>query len=106
MSGTVEFGGGLAVRQVALPVRRYYVFVMVETKALESLIDRAASWPEEAQADLLRFMIDTEAKHFGVYRLSDEERTAIRRGLEDAAQGRFATDEQIAELFARFRRTA
>jgi predicted transcriptional regulator len=79
---------------------------MAETKALESLIDRAASWPEEAQADLLRFMIDTEAKHFGVYRLSDEERTAIRRGLEDAEQGRFATDEQIAELFARFRRTA
>lgn len=79
---------------------------MTQTKALEALMDRAASWPEEAQAELVRFMIDTEAKHFGVYRLTDEERAAIRKGLDDARQGRFASDEEIAELFNRYRRTA
>ena len=79
---------------------------MSETKTLEALMERAASWPDEAQADLVRFMIDTEAKHFGVYRLSDEERAAIRKGLDDARQGRFASDEQVAELFNRYRRTA
>ena len=79
---------------------------MAETKTLEALMERAASWPEEAQAELVRFMIDTEAKHFGVYRLTEEERAAIRKGLDDARQGRFASDEQIAELFNRYRRTA
>lgn len=69
-------------------------------------MERAASWPEEAQVELVRFMIDTEARHFGVYRLSDEERAAIRQGLDDAYAGRFATDEQVADLFVRFRRTA
>jgi len=75
-------------------------------KPLDALMDRAASWPEEAQADLLRFMIDTEAKHFGVYRLSEEERTAIAQGLEDIRQKRFATEEEVAAVFARYRRTA
>ena len=79
---------------------------MGEMKTLEALLERAASWPEEAQAELVRFMIDTEAKHFGVYRLTDEERAAIRKGLDDARAGRFASDEEVAEVFARFRRSA
>ena len=79
---------------------------MNETKTLEGLMERAASWPDEAQAELVRFMIDTEAKHFGVYRLTDEERAAIRKGLDDAKHGRFASDEEVAELFGRYRRTA
>jgi predicted transcriptional regulator len=79
---------------------------MSETKTLDALMERAASWPDEARAELVQFMIDTEAKHFGVYRLSDDERAAIRRGLDDVRHGRFASDEEIAKLFDRFRRTA
>lgn len=79
---------------------------MSETKTLEALMERAASWPDEAQAELVRFMIDTEAKHFGVYRLTDEERAAIARGLEDVRQGRLASDDEVAALFDRYRRTA
>jgi len=69
---------------------------MAATKTLDALMERAASWPEEAQAELVRFMIDTEAKHFGVYRLSDSERAAIQKGLDDIAAGRFASDEEVA----------
>jgi len=76
---------------------------MNDSKPLGTLLERAESWPDEAQAELVRFMIDMEAKHFGVYRLSDEEREAVRKGLEDARQGRFATDEEVAALFARYR---
>ena len=79
---------------------------MAQTKPLDALMERAASWPEEAQAELVRFMIDTEAKHFGVYRLSDEEREAVRRGLDDAKAGRFASDAVVVALFARFRKSA
>jgi hypothetical protein len=79
---------------------------MSDTKTLEALMERAASWPDEAQAELVQFMIDTEAKHFGVYRLNDDERAAIARGLEDIQQGRLARDEDVAALFDRYRRTA
>jgi predicted transcriptional regulator len=76
---------------------------MAEAKSLEALMQRAASWPAEAQADLLRFMIDTEARHFGVYRLNDTEREAVRQGLDDIRNGRFASDDEVAAVFNRYR---
>ncbi len=76
---------------------------MSETKTLDALMERAASWPDEAQAELVRFMIDTEAKHFGVYRLSDEDRERIERSLAAADRGEFASDEEVAALFRRYR---
>ena len=79
---------------------------MTDTKSLDALMERAASWPEEAQAELVRSMLDIEIKYFGVHRLSDEERVAIREGLDAAKRGDFASDEQIAEVFDRFRRPA
>jgi hypothetical protein len=85
----------------------WYVADMTQTRtSLDALLKRAESWPEEAQAELVRFMIDTEAKHFGVYRLTDEEREAVRKGLDDADAGRFASDEEVAALFARYRKSA
>jgi predicted transcriptional regulator len=77
---------------------------MSETKTLETLMERAASWPDEAQAELVRFMIDTEAKHFGVYRLDDEDRARIERSLASAKRGEFASDEEVAALFSRYRK--
>ena len=76
---------------------------MSQTKTLEALMERAASWPDEAQAELVRFMIDTEAKHFGVFHLDDEDRQRIERSLASARRGEFATDEEIAALFGRYR---
>jgi predicted transcriptional regulator len=76
---------------------------MTASKSFKTLSDRIASWPEEAQADLVRFIIETEAKHFGVYRLSDEEREAVRKGIEAAERGEFASDEETAALFRRYR---
>jgi rhodanese-related sulfurtransferase len=34
-----------------------------------------------------------------VYKLSDEERAAVRRGLEDARLGNFASDEEVKALY-------
>ena len=76
---------------------------MNEPKTLEVLMERAASWPEEAQAELVRFMIDTEARHFGAFDLDDEDRKRIERSLASAGRGEFATEEQVAALFSRYR---
>ena len=40
----------------------------------------------------------------GVYELSDEERTAVRAGMEDARRGDFATEEEMDEFCQLHRR--
>jgi predicted transcriptional regulator len=80
---------------------------MTATKSLEALLERAASLPEEAQEELVDAVaqaIDTiEAKHAGVYRLSDDERRGIDRGIEAMRAGRFASEEEIAAIFRKAR---
>jgi predicted transcriptional regulator len=39
-----------------------------------------------------------------VYEPTPEELEGIDRGLRDAAEGRFATDEEVEAAFAKFRR--
>jgi len=72
-------------------------------KIVESLLERVAGWPEEAQAELIQSMVEIETKHFGVYRLSDEERAAVRESLEQAKRREFVPDEVVAEFFNRHR---
>jgi hypothetical protein len=72
-------------------------------KVLETLLERIDAWPEEAQEELIRSVIEIEAKHVGLHHLSDEERAAVRRGLEEMRQGKFATDEEVAAVFNRYR---
>jgi hypothetical protein len=72
-------------------------------KKLESLLELASTWPEEAQGELMQVITDIETRHFGVYRLSDEERAGVRQGLEDMRAGKFATDEEVAAVFNRYR---
>ena len=70
---------------------------------MSTLIERVAALPEEAQDELLDHIAIIEAKHSGVYELSDDERTAVRRGLEEMRQGKFASDEEVEAVFSRYR---
>jgi predicted transcriptional regulator len=69
---------------------------------IEILLERVASWPEDAQDEFVKSLAEIERKHAGVYRLSDEERAAVRRGLSDMRAGRLASDEAVAALFSRY----
>jgi predicted transcriptional regulator len=72
-------------------------------KMVESILDRVAAWPEEAQAELIQSIVEIETKHFGVYRLNDDERAAVREGLAQADRREFVPDEVMAEFFNRRR---
>lgn len=72
-------------------------------KVLENLLERAASWPDEAQAELVEAMLSIEAKHGGVYRLNDDERSAVRRGLREFQEGNLASDAEVAAVLDRYR---
>jgi predicted transcriptional regulator len=72
-------------------------------QGLEILLERVSTWPEEAQDEFVKSVTDIESKHLGVYRLSDEERDAVRRGLADMREGRLASDADVAAVFNRYR---
>ncbi len=44
---------------------------------------------------------EIESRRSGVYRLSDEERTAVRAGMEAARRGDFASKEEMDQFFRR-----
>lgn len=72
-------------------------------KAAETILDRIADWPKEAQEELMQSIIDIEAKHMGVYRLSDDERAAVREGLAQAERGEFVADDVVESYFNKYR---
>jgi hypothetical protein len=67
-----------------------------ETK---TLLERVQSWPEEDQEELAEVAREIESRRSGVYQLSDEERIAVRAGMDAARRGDFASDEEIDELY-------
>jgi predicted transcriptional regulator len=80
---------------------------MSRTKTLDAVIERAAALPEPAQQELAEIMAEAidemEAQPGGVYRLNDDERRGIERGLAAAREGQFATDEEVAAVFSKAR---
>jgi len=72
-------------------------------KVLENLMERAAGWPEEAQAELVESMIETETKCGGVYHLNEDERAAVRRGLRQFREGNLASEDEVLAVFNRYR---
>jgi predicted transcriptional regulator len=72
-------------------------------QGLEILLERVSTWPEEAQEEFVRSVANIENKHLGPYRLSEEERNAVRQGLAEVREGRLASDEAVAAVFNRYR---
>lgn len=70
-------------------------------KRLENLLDRVSAWPEDDQEELLEHAVEIESRQSGVYRLSEEERAAVKKGLEAADRGEFASDEEMDAFFKR-----
>jgi predicted transcriptional regulator len=71
---------------------------------LAETLARATSWPPEAQAELAAYAAEIEAAlAAGEYQPTDTELAGIDCGLADARAGRFATDEELAAVFARHR---
>ena len=72
--------------------------------SLTDAFTRATTWPAEAQAELAAYAEEIEARlTASTYRPTEAELAGIDRGLADARAGHFATDEQVAAVFARHR---
>jgi hypothetical protein len=76
----------------------------MSTQELKNLLERAETWPEQAQAELVQVARDIEAEiGQGVYRLSDDERKGIEGGLSAMREGKFASDEQVSAILSKAR---
>jgi predicted transcriptional regulator len=75
------------------------------TAPTKKLLEEVETWPLEDQEELAEYAREIRGRRTGVYKLSDEERSGIERGLVDMRAGRFATDEQIAAIFQKARST-
>jgi predicted transcriptional regulator len=64
-----------------------------------ALLERVQTWPEEDQEELADVAREIESRRSGVYRLSDEERTAVRAGMDAARRGDFVPDEEMDEFY-------
>ena len=67
------------------------------TKTLKDLLEHAETWPREDQDELAEHAREIQARRTGIYTMSDDERAAVSKGLAEADQGKFVSDEVVTE---------
>ena len=73
------------------------------TKELKELMERASKWPEEMQEAAAETLRMIEENHSKPYRLTAEDRAALRRSAEDVRKGRFASGKEVKVFLRRAR---
>ncbi|WP_461340457.1 hypothetical protein [Bradyrhizobium sp.] len=68
------------------------------------MLERVQTWPEEDQEELADVAREIESRRSGVYLLSDEERAAVRAGMDAARRGDFVPDDEMDEFYRLHRR--
>lgn len=71
---------------------------------LKKMLPAIENWPEEDQQALADAAREIAAARAGFYTLSPDEERAVTEGLAQADRGDFATEEEIAALWRRFKR--
>ncbi|KYG23647.1 hypothetical protein SE92_28235 [Bradyrhizobium sp. AT1] len=72
---------------------------------LRHLLERAQTWPEEAQNELVAIASEIENELLGgEYLATQEELRSIDTALASIDRGEVATDAEVAEAFAKFQR--
>ena len=75
---------------------------MTKEDLADAVLSRILDWPDAALNELFEAIAKIEAGHGLYYQLSPEESQGVERGLADAEAGRFATEEEVAEVFGKF----
>jgi hypothetical protein len=75
---------------------------MTTREKVEALFEQVVELPDEAQAELIESLIDLRAEQLGVYHLDDDDRASLAQSAEDVRLGRFASDAEVREMYARY----
>jgi predicted transcriptional regulator len=68
------------------------------------LLERAQTWSQEAQEELVRTALEIERRHAGIYQLDDDELADISEGLAEIDRGEVASEEEVRATFDDLRR--
>lgn len=68
---------------------------------LQNLLERIATLPDELLAEVEQSVDEIERWRGDVFRLTDEERAAVRNGMAAAQRGEFVSDEELAAFYRR-----
>jgi len=78
--------------------------MLMKTKQLSEVLERVETWPPHVQDELAEIARDIEKSlSKSDYEPTEAELAGIERGLRAAAEGRFATDEEVEAAFAKLR---
>lgn len=69
------------------------------TKALKHWLERAADWPRELREEATDALRAIDAAHRGTYKLTEEDRAALRRSAEDVRLKRFVSKKKLRAFF-------
>jgi predicted transcriptional regulator len=69
---------------------------------IDAVLEGVRSWPQEDRAELAELAREIEARRTGVYVMTDEERAAVRQGLQEAGRGEFVPDEEMDAFWKRY----
>ena len=76
----------------------------MKTQKLSEALERVESWPTDVQNELAEFALELDASlKDGEYQPTPEELAGIDCGLRAAAEGRFASEQEVEAAFAKFR---
>ncbi len=74
----------------------------MKTRQLAEVLERIETWPAQAQDELAEIARDIDASlSGGEYEPSQAELAGIDRGLQAAAEGRFATEAEVEAVLAK-----
>jgi alkylhydroperoxidase family enzyme len=68
---------------------------------LQNLLERIAALPNELLDEVQESLDEIERWRGDLFRLTDEERAAVRKGMDAARRGEFVTDEELAKFYRR-----
>jgi alkylhydroperoxidase family enzyme len=67
----------------------------------QNLLERVAALPEELLGDVEESIGELERWQGDVFQLTDEERAAVRKGMDAARRREFVSDEELAAFYRR-----
>ena len=76
-------------------------YLLLMNAKLQNLFERIAALPDELLGEIEQSIDEIERWRGDVFRLTDEERAAVRKGMEAARRGEFVTDEELAAFYRR-----
>jgi len=69
---------------------------------INAVLYSVRSWSEQDREELAELAREIEARRSGVYVMSDEERTAVQEGLDQAQRSEFVSDDEMDAFWKKY----